>query len=273
MPPNAAASTLNNSKTVAAWVLMESFPQFNQTLFSNTEPVGWGDYNSLQVKLNKRIEGGGALIKGLIFLTSFTWSKNMVANGINNNNNSQCRGCVDIAGPGTDPLTPFIPKPLYQLDGSDRTLDFAFSGVWGLPIGKGGLAAKNASGFLGQVINDWTLDWIFTDSSGTPLQPPNTLTYNCPANNNSYVPAHQTFNEWIYNETPSCYTPLANNTWIPRPVVTRQNNLRNFYSPLLSRVLQRGGRSVQNVCAAVFGLGSLSEPPAGARFASWALRA
>ena len=239
MPPNAAPSTLNNSKTVAAWVLMEPFPQFNQTLFSNTEPVGWGDYNSLQVKVNKRIQGGGVLVNGLIFLTSFTWSKNMVANGINNNNNGQCPGCVDIAGPGTDPLTPFIPAPLYQLDGNDRTLDFAFSGVWGLPIGKGGLVGKNASGYLGQALNDWALDWIFTDSSGTPIQPPNTFTYNCTQNNNSYIPAHQTFSEWIYNETPSCYTPLANNTWIPRPVVTRQSNLRNYYAPQVSFALQK----------------------------------
>jgi len=231
MPANAAASTLNNSRTVAAWVLMAAFPQFNQTLFSNTEPIGWSDYNSMQLKINKRFSGGGALSKGLSFLSSFTWSKNMSATGLVNNNNGQCHGCVDIAAPGSDPLTPFIPKPLYQLDGSDRTLDFAFSGVYGLPIGRGGLIGSNASGALGQVLNDWTVDWIFTASSGTPIQIPNSVSFNCPQNNNSIKPAHKGFNEWLYNETPSCFSVLASNTWVPLVPNPRRNDLRNYYAP------------------------------------------
>src|SRR5712691_328516 len=128
MPKDQQASTLNNAKTVAAWVLMEPFPQFNQTLSSNKEPVGWSDYNSMQVKVRKRVEGGPAWIKGLTLLSSFTWSKNMTNTSLNNNNNPQCRGCLDTVGPGHDPLTPLIPKPYYQLDGNDRTLHFSFSG-------------------------------------------------------------------------------------------------------------------------------------------------
>src|SRR5262249_25050758 len=91
-----AAASLNTATTVVAWSMMAQFPQFNQTLFSNTEPIGWGDYNSLQTKFNKRFQqGNGMLSRGLSFLGSFTWAKNMVANGVNNNNNGQCPGCVD----------------------------------------------------------------------------------------------------------------------------------------------------------------------------------
>jgi len=239
MPHDQQASTLNNSKTVAAWVLMAAFPQFNQTLFSNTEPVGRTDYNSMQITLRKRIEGGPEWIKGLTLLSSFTWSKNMTNTTLNNNNNGQCPGCVDIAGPGHDPLTPFIPKPYYQLDSNDRTLNFAFSGIWELPIGRNKPIAGNTSGWAGQLINNWSVDWIFQDASGTPIQPPNTFTYNCPQNNNSFIPAHRSFSEWIYNETPSCYTSLPNNTWIPRTIVTRQNTLRAPYKPQATFALQK----------------------------------
>lgn len=124
-----AASTLGSSKTIRAFLLMEPFPQFNGTVFSNTEPVGYSDYNSLQVKLNKRVTGGGALIRGLSFLTSFTWSKTMIATSYLNNLQGNCPTCLDS-------------HPQYVLSPNDRTLDLAFGGVWGLPVGKGGLVAR-----------------------------------------------------------------------------------------------------------------------------------
>jgi hypothetical protein len=248
MPPNAATSTLNNSKLVTAWVLMGAFPQFNQTLFSNTEPVGWGDYNSMQMKINKRFTSGeGFLVNGLSFLTSFTWSKTMVANSLVNNNNSQCPGCVDISAPGTDRLTPFIPSPQYQLSSNDRTLDFALSGIYGLPFGKGGLVGKDASGMLGQVLNDWSFDWIFTDSSGTPIQFSNTVSFNCPQNGNSLLPARRNWNEWLYNETPSCFSNLASNTWIPRLPNPRQSIVRNPWAPQVAFGLQKGFKVTERV--------------------------
>src|SRR5260370_21322268 len=222
---------------------MAAFPQFNQQLSSNTEPVGWSNYNSMQVSLRKRVEGGPEWIKGLTLLSSFTWSKNMtnttLNNNNNNNNNVQCPGCVDIAGPGHDPLTPFIPKPYHQLDNNDRTLNFSFSGIWDLPIGRNKPIAGSASGWVGQLINNWSVDWIFQAASGTPIQPPNTFTYNCPQNNNSFIPAHRSFSERIYNETPTSYTARPNNTWIPRPIVTRHATLRNPYRPQTTFALQK----------------------------------
>ncbi|PYX91247.1 MAG: hypothetical protein DMG67_10715 [Acidobacteria bacterium] len=83
------------------------------------------------------------------------------------------------------------------------------------------------------------MDWIFQNATGTPLQPRNDFAYNCPQNNNSYMPAHRSFSEWIYNETPSCYTALPTNTWIPRPIVTRQSTLRAPYRPQATFALQK----------------------------------
>jgi hypothetical protein len=230
-----ASSTLGRSATAQAWVLMEAFPQFNQTLFSNTEPVGYSDYNSMQVKLNKRLQGGGALVKGLSFLTSFTWSKNMVANSLLNNNNGQCPGCVEFA------------KPFYDIDTNDRPFDFAFSGIYGLPIGKGGIIGQNASGFLGQVLNDWTMDWIFTAASGTPVNAlDNTVKYTC-SSANPYQPAHRSFSEWINNENPSCWQSLPNNTWIPRTILPRRSDLRNYYAPQVSFALAKAFKMTERL--------------------------
>src|SRR5262245_20051447 len=127
LPP---ASSLGSQRNVRVKMLMTAFPQFWNSLFSNTEPVGYSNYNSLAMKLEKRISGGGALINGLSLITSFTYSKTMAAtNRLNNgapNPNDTGGGIFDS-------------EPVYAITGSDRTLDFAVSGVWGLPIGKGGM--------------------------------------------------------------------------------------------------------------------------------------
>jgi Carboxypeptidase regulatory-like domain/TonB dependent receptor/TonB-dependent Receptor Plug Domain len=218
-----ASSTLGSAKTIRAYLLAEPFPQFNGTVFSNTEPVGYSDYNSLQVKFNKRMTGEGVLIRGLSFLTSFTWSKTMVATSYLNNLQGNCPTCLDT-------------HPQYVLGGNDRTLDLSFAGVWGLPIGKGGLVARNASGFLGTLINNWSTEWILTADSGTPISLANIqgTTFNCPQNNNNILPAHQTFNEWLYNETPGCFTPIPTRSWQPRTILQRAGAIRSPYAPQLA---------------------------------------
>ncbi|HEX7958486.1 MAG TPA: hypothetical protein VF493_01120, partial [Terriglobales bacterium] len=147
-------------------------------------------------------------------------------------------GCVDIAGPSKDPLSPFIPKPLYAIDGNDRTLDFALSGLYGLPIGKGGAWLSEAHGALGQLVNDWSVDWIFTADSGTPISVPDNFSFNCPATNNRYIPDNQTFGQWLTND-PNCFKSLASNTWIPLTINSRSGYIRNYYAPQLSMGLTK----------------------------------
>jgi hypothetical protein len=221
-----ASSTLGSAKTIRAYLLAEPFPQFNGVVFSNTEPVGFSDYNSLQVKVNKRVTGGGALIRGLSFFTGFTWSKTMIATSYLNNLQGNCPTCLDS-------------HPQYVLGGNDRPFDLSFAGVWGLPVGKGGLIASNASGWLGMLINNWSTEWILTADSGTPISLGNLQgdTFNCPQNNNNLLPAHQTFTEWLYNETPSCFASIPTRSWQPRTILQRAGAIRNPYAPQLAMAL------------------------------------
>lgn len=208
--PMPRASSLGGKQTIAAKYLMYPYPQYYGTLYAYTEPVGYSNYNSLAVKVEKKVSGGGLLINGLSFLTSFTYSRTMVANGYLNNGN--------LADP----------RPYYGISDTDRPLDLAFSGVWGLPVGKGGLIGKDAHGIVGQMINNWTVDWIFTADSGTPTGIPGTYFYNC--NNGNYAPAHKKWTEWLYNENPSsCFTVFPSYT--PITVLPRSSHIRNPYVP------------------------------------------
>src|ERR1700744_4738909 len=103
------------------------------------------------MQVEKRFSGSGVLSNGLSFLSSFTWSKAMAATGFLNDG---AAGLVDA-------------NPNYQIYGSDRPWDFAFSGLYGLPIGRGGWIASGAHGILGEGISGWQLDWIFANDGGT----------------------------------------------------------------------------------------------------------
>ena len=202
-------TSLGAAASVQVSALMVPFPQFSTSLFSNTEPIGSSNYNSLAVRLEKRISGGGALIKGLSLLTSFTWSRTMAANGFLNNGGAGLRDA----------------KLFYAVTGTDRPLDLAFAGTWGLPIGKGGVVARNAHGPLGQVLNHWDLGWILTADSGTPIGLPNGFTFSCPGHP-SYLPdkGKQSYTQWLYNENPACFKTFPQFT--PITVIPRVSYIR-----------------------------------------------
>jgi hypothetical protein len=213
-------------------MLLTQFPHFWNFLFSNTEPIGTSNYNSLAVKMEKRLRGGGILTRGLSFLASFTWSKTMAANGLLNNSAPNPNG---IGGGLVDNETFSAITP------TDRTLDFAFSGLWGLPIGKGGVILKDAKGFVGHLVNDWSIDWIFIHNSGTPIGLPNGFIFNC-LNHPSYLPdpGKRSFGQWLYNENPSCFTPIGNrNPYQPITVIPRVSYIRAPWRPQLTLALAK----------------------------------
>lgn len=186
--------------------LMVPYPAFNGNIYVYTDPRGYSNYNSMIAKLEKRLSGGGALSRGLSFLGSFTWSKLMTGNSYLNNNGASL---VD-------------PAPYYAVDGNDRSWQLAFSGLYGLPIGRGGLIASNAHGLLGTVINGWQLDWIFQNQSGTPVGYPNGDLYNCGAY--SSVPSHTSWSSYINNSQPSCFAKFPQytaRTMLPRTTAVR----------------------------------------------------
>lgn len=208
-----ASTSLGSSPTIAAKALMVPFPEYT-VLYDYADPQGYSNYNSMQAKIEKRINNSNILTKGLSVLASFTWSKTMSATSRLNNSSDSL---VD-------------PNPYYSIDGTDRPWDFAFSGLYSLPIGKGGLFASNAHGVVGEVINDWQLDWIYTNDGGQPLAYPNGDVYNCGEYN--IRPAHHTYQSWLNNSdnvnaynmgsSAACFSPLPQYTTVTQLPVTTQ---------------------------------------------------
>ncbi|WP_263356435.1 TonB-dependent receptor [Acidicapsa ligni] len=189
-----SATELASSPTIQQQYLLTPYPQFSGPsggVYDYADPQGYTDYNSMVAKLEKRLSGNGALIKGLSMLTSFTWSKTLSATNRLNNGNA---GLVD-------------PNPYKAIDGTDRPWDFAFSGLYGLPIGKGGLIASSAHGLVGELLNDWQLEWIFTNDGGTAVSYPNNYTYTC--GNYNIVSQHRTSESYLNNTNPGCFQSFA----------------------------------------------------------------
>jgi hypothetical protein len=186
--------SLGATPTIQARYLKVPYPAFDGNIYDYTYPGGYSNYNSMLGKLEKRVSGTGALTKGLSFLMSFTWSHLNSATGFLNNNGASL---VD-------------PAPYYSIDSSDRPWDFAFSGLYGLPIGKGGALLTNAHGFVGQLVNDWQMEWIFSNDGGQPVGYPNNNNFNC--GNYNILSPHKTWGSYLNNTQSSCFTSFSEYT-------------------------------------------------------------
>lgn len=203
--------SLGQNPTIQARYLMVPYPQFNGNLYFYTNASGYSHYNAMLGKLRKRFSNGNAFSKGLSFLTSFTWSRLMSSTGYLNNGGASL---VD-------------PKPYYAVDGQDRPWDFAFSGLYGLPIGRGSAIAGNAHGILGAAINDWQLDWVFKNAGGTPVGYPNGNLYTC-SDGYNIRPATRSWKSYLNNDNPECFAPFPEYT--ARTAMPRVSTLRNPYA-------------------------------------------
>ena len=186
--------SLGATPTIQARYLKIPYPAFDGNIYDYTYPGGYSNYNSMLGKLEKRVSGTGALTKGLSFLMSFTWSHLNSATGFLNNNGASL---VD-------------PAPYYSIDSSDRPWDFAFSGLYGLPIGKGGALLTNAHGFVGQLVNDWQMEWIFSNDGGQPVGYPNNNNFNC--GNYNILSPQKTWGSYLNNTQSSCFTSFTEYT-------------------------------------------------------------
>jgi hypothetical protein len=206
----ATNTSLGANPTIAAKYLMVKYPQYYGSLHVDTDPKGFTNYNSMIASLEKRLQGQGAVINGLSFLTSFTWSKTLTANSYLNDSPM---GLVD-------------PHPFYGIDPTDRPWQLAFSGLYGLPIGKGGLVASHAHGLLGAALNEWQLDWIFQNQGGTPASYPNGYLYNCGTYNQH--PQQRTYKSYFNNSDPSCWSTFPEYTAVTQQPLT--TTIRNPYA-------------------------------------------
>ncbi|HEV2710947.1 MAG TPA: TonB-dependent receptor [Edaphobacter sp.] len=181
---------LGQNPTVSASTLMVPYPQFNRSLYVYTHADGYQNYNSLIAKAEKRISNGGSLSKGLSFLASFTWAKLMVANGYLNNG-----GAFKVDD-----------KPVYHMDGgnSTPTASLSFSGLYGLPFGRGARYGANTHGIVSEAISDWQFDWIFQNRTGTPIGIPTGDIYTC--GQYDVRSAHKNYKSWVNNSQESCWS-------------------------------------------------------------------
>jgi hypothetical protein len=162
-----------------------------------TLPYGYGNYNSLQVRVQKSSS------KGLFFLNSFTWSKAMdVASQAFDNNNGNNTAVQDVNNVAAD----------YGISNVNRPINNVTSVVYQLPFGRGKHFGGNARGFVNGVIGGWEANTIVNARSGEPV----TLTYT-PSANNQVVPVISVLGRNAYRpnvsgdpvNTGSARTPLA----------------------------------------------------------------
>lgn len=243
---------LGQNAKVQAKVLMVPYPEFNGNLYVYTHATGYSNYNSMIAKAEKRFTSGGVLSRGLSFLGSFTWSKLMAATGYLNNSGE---GLVD-------------PKPLYFLDGGNRSWVFAFSGLYGLPFGRGGLLARDAHGLAGVALDNWQMEWIFQNQAGTPVGYPNGDLYNC--GQYDIRSAHRTYGSYINNSQPSCWSTFPeytaktagpNSTRVLQPWAQQtQLGLEKVFSITERYKLQFKGEAFNATNTPIFGGVSTSSP-------------
>jgi hypothetical protein len=120
--------------------LLRPFPHF--TGIRVREPNGFSYYHSLQIEIEKRLG------KGLMFISSWTWSKFM--EGISYANE-------------TDPI---VEKVISDQDFPHR---FVLSGIYELPFGKGKKFLSNSGGWLEAIAGGWQLQGWFEGQSGPAL--------------------------------------------------------------------------------------------------------
>ena len=155
-----ASAGILGQPTVAQGYLLRPFPQYLYTSLDGPS-VGDNFYRSLQLKVQKRMKGGGVL------LGSYTWSH--------------------MTG-DTDVLSPWLEANRYNVGGGQGVQDntnikggeyslssfntphrFVLSYVLDLPIGKGHSFLGNVHGVADQVLSGWGINGITTYQVGFPL--------------------------------------------------------------------------------------------------------
>ena len=205
-----AASTLGTGTTIAAYDLLRPYPLFNG-IVETSSPMARYRYDSLQLQLEKRVLDTEAGI--FSFLFSYTFSKSFEASHRLNDWN-------------------LAEKPIHELSAQDKTQNIAWAGTWELPVGWGRRWLNDVPRVAGAFVNGWAFDWIFTYSSGYPVDKPDAV-FSC----GSYLaPNGQTSSAW-FNNDPKCYQsrPL----FTLRTTEDRFSNIRTPAAPQLNLSVEK----------------------------------
>jgi hypothetical protein len=127
-------------QTVARSQLLRPYPHF--TSINAPDPVGFGWYHSMQVRVNKRVSRGAS------FNVSYTFSKMMEATNFLND---------------TDAV------PEHVISGQDRPHRFVTTAVYELPIGRGRRLGGSMNRILDAAVGGWQVQGIYQAQSGQAL--------------------------------------------------------------------------------------------------------
>jgi hypothetical protein len=203
--------TGRNGATIQRQELLRPFPEFGG-ITENSLAVGKTWYNAFQMKIEKRFS------RGLSFLSSYTWSKNMEQNNFLNSQDTVM---------------------VRQLTDYDRTHRWVLSGIYELPFGHGKPFVKSAHGVVNQLIGGWQTQWIFTAQSGVPLGAPDLERISSPK---LASPTPDRYFNTCYRDTTGALKaclPGESPVWFQRAPFTlrttanRLSEIRNPWKPIL----------------------------------------
>jgi hypothetical protein len=213
MPYSGFASQFGAGATVAQ--ALKPYPQYT---FVGADavllPEGKSHYDSLQVKLTKRMSHG---LSGLAF---FTWSKSLTdAAGAGSSTYASAYGSV-TQYPGQNPIV---------IDPANPAAIFGSSFSYQLPVGKGRAFMKDAPTAVEYALGGWAVSGSFRYTSGAALQ---INAFNFFASNLGYntvnIPAPFEYANYDYASKPN---PYSNRSRKLNPNVDRYLNLNAFSSP------------------------------------------
>lgn len=131
---------------------LRAFPQYT-ALDDTYQPTGYNNYNSLQIRLQKRFSSG------LSFLGSYTWSKAVGYEG------------TDIfgdpaGGGGNGSLNTYDRRNMKGISRLNVPQNLVFSWVYELPVGRGKRFLSNLGPVTNQILGGWQINSIETYRSG-----------------------------------------------------------------------------------------------------------
>jgi hypothetical protein len=178
------------------------FPDFGGTAYTNY--AGESSYNSLQAKLQKR------MANGMNFLATYTYAHSL----------DDAPTPLGSNGDGGYRNTNLVPiREDYSNSPWDTRQRFTFNGYYDLPWGKG-RPHLNQSGFLNEVVGDWSGNLTFFAQTGNPF----TVYPNNSGPSGAGARAILIANPFKAGGTPNSTNPGVT-------CATKTRNLNNWYNP------------------------------------------
>lgn len=134
---------------------LRPFPQYT-TIYDTYQPTGYNDYNSLQIRLEKRFS------KDLSFLGSYTWSKSLGYGGTDTFGDP-------FGGGGNGSLNTYNRSNMKAVSQLNVPQNFVFSWVYELPLGRNKRFLSHLDPVANQLIGGWQVNSIETYRSGGPI--------------------------------------------------------------------------------------------------------